>query len=135
MQDFSVMVGARKDSGVGTDGLPYSAYALAGPVAVGVLYDVHCALLDGKDLPYDFNDANMCFLLKDERVADSSGDLIREPCELRALSLANTDNKIVSTAITVPFAAVAEHVVHENQVSVTLFRLPRATQSLHLARR
>ena len=67
----------------------------------------------GELAPEGFNVADMVFILKDE--VEPGCLPHRGAAQLRTLSLSNTDQKVIASAIAVPMQEGALHTVHEHQ--------------------
>ena len=99
--DFDAFANITKrtiNSAPGPDGIPFHAWKAAGEEHVRVLYNIYCELLEGAPLPKDLNHAFLALIPK----GDEEGDdvlVTRTPCNLRPLSLSNTDAKILASAL------------------------------------
>ena len=101
----------RKDTGCGPDGLPYSFWSLAPiPFAKGI-FDVYDELKSGGPPTLEFNSAKVVFPPKGKIVSDFGGMLTREPGKTRPISLSNTDNKTISSALAHPLNQLAAKTV------------------------
>ena len=71
-------------------------------------------MLEGRPAPLSALESLMVFIQK-KRSSPSSDAVICRPSELRPLSLANTDSKIIMSAVSVVLSRVAERHVHPHQ--------------------
>ena len=76
----------------GTDGLPYAAWAMAGPVSTRSLCRIDKSIRGGKTPDAGFNESSAVFAPKGSQPHDPV-EVIREPLQTRPLSLKNTDNE------------------------------------------
>ncbi len=101
------------DSGVGPDGLPYSAWRAAGRQGARVLFRYLCFLMNGGLPLASFNASLLIFIPKGEDPADAV-EVIRASQDNRPLTLKNTDNKILCGSMVSTFR---EHAVkHTNKI-------------------
>ncbi len=111
---FGELVARPRDGAPGPDGLPYSAWRLAGEGIYGVLYEAYEAFLGGAPLPAGFNDCLLVFIPKGDEVGDR-GVVARTPASTRPISLSNTASKFIALAVNRPLAQVALATVHPRQ--------------------
>ena len=78
---------------------------------------MYVELLDGADLPDDFDCSHMVMLLKGEMENDAV-QLQRRPDSMRPLNLSNTDAKMVAMAINHSLAVLADRTVLPQQFCV-----------------
>ena len=83
------------DSGVGPDGLPYSAWRAAGAAGVLTLFLLYYHICSGLGVFLGFNDQYAVFLPKDIGNVDDTKLGIRESHQTRPLGLKNSDSKII----------------------------------------
>ncbi len=67
---FRELVARPRDGAPGPDGLPYSAWRLAGLEFMDVLFEAYDAFMDGEDLPEGFNDCLVVFIPKGDEPGD-----------------------------------------------------------------
>ena len=84
------------DSGVGEDGLPYSAWRFAGEFAIDTLYESSLWLAIGNKMLISYNAAIQVFLAKGEKEDDSPLSVFRSVDELRVIGFQSTDTKTVA---------------------------------------
>jgi hypothetical protein len=112
--DFMGIISSKKDSGVGPDGVPYSAYKLTGDVGGGVLYDCYVQIMKGA-FPNDKFNHSFLWCLPKAALSDRQDANARFANETRALSGSNGDQKIIGTAIISPAKGIAQHLCHDAQ--------------------
>ena len=112
-EQFAEMVKACKDSAPGPDGVRYACYAV-NEFVIKTLFDCYDQLLQGVPLPDNFNNAWPIFIPKTKPLPGERNVIAREK-ELRPLSLSSTDAKIISKAVLVPIADVANNYIDEDQ--------------------
>eukprot|EP00959_Pyramimonas_sp_CCMP1952_P126158 2638237-Pyramimonas_sp.AAC.1 len=100
----------RKDSATGPDGIPYSGWKNGDPMVHQCLYQAYAALLRGHAPPLGFNHGLLASLPTVD-VAEGEAKSILEPKQTRTLTLSNTDNKLISIALAIPFQTQAQHSV------------------------
>ena len=120
LDDIEIAISRTKDSGLGPDGVPYSAYKAAGKVGV-----VLVALL----IQYIFHSPNeldqhlllafMVFLPKKSFGYTPSGLKLYRASNLRPLSLSNTLIKLVSLCLRVKLCRIADPCIHIAQKCIT----------------
>ena len=103
---------ARKDTGAGPDGIPYSFWSLAPMEFARAIYDNYVSLKQGGSPAPDFNDSKVVFPAKGKEASDFTCCFTRPPQKTRPLSLSNTDNKSTSTLVSFPLNEVASKTVH-----------------------
>ena len=105
----------RRDTGVGPDMVPDSAWRSSPSCFYETLYAAYLGLL-GRDLPDDkFNLAFMNFIEKGDGDDDTPSSVIRTPGAVRPISLSNTDNKSMSNAIARPWNQHVVPLLHKAQ--------------------
>eukprot|EP00959_Pyramimonas_sp_CCMP1952_P050051 1046253-Pyramimonas_sp.AAC.1 len=100
------MVKKSKDSAPGLDGVPYSAWRAGGPEISSSLYRLYEHLLDFGSLGPGFNHGVSAFLPKGKEEAGTRGQTRMADCT-RPLTLSNTDNKLIASAICRPLTRLA----------------------------
>ena len=113
-EEFSEMVDQVKDSGVGPDGVAYSAWQALGSLGKHVLYRLYLHFFHRIEPDPDLQLGRFAFLPKGDDDTDAGGAL-RTPACTRPLQLANTDVKFASKALNVPLARAAGKVCHSQQ--------------------
>jgi exonuclease III len=113
-EDFIAIAERCSDSAPGPDGIPYSAWVRADPRFIDCVHKAYDELLDGADLPEDFNNANMVFLPKGELDGDAFG-IARLPESTRPLSLSNAVAKIMASALNASLSQMAARTVTSRQ--------------------
>ena len=78
----------------GPDGIPYVAWASAGPVGDDTLYTTDKSIRNGREPPPNFNESGISFIPKGEEEADPV-EIIRNANDNRPISTKNTDNKVI----------------------------------------
>jgi len=112
--DFLAIISSKKDSGVGPDGIPYSAYKITGDIGGEVLYNCYFHVMSGAFPSKEFNHAFLWCLSK-AALTDRSDVDSRFAKETRALSGSNADHKIIGTAFISPAKGVAQSICHNAQ--------------------
>ena len=93
------------DTRPGPNGIPYSAYLSAGPVAWAILAKISRHAQYGLSFPNGFNDCEVLFAPKGSRDGDFE-EVVRTEAETRPLKCKNADNKIVAGERNTAFAKV-----------------------------
>ena len=88
----------------GRDGISHFAWFISGRKAHETLFLVALWLAEGLKMPLDFNDSLTVFPPKNSLQGDSE-EVIRDPFSLRPISLKNTDNKIIASAVNFSISA------------------------------
>ena len=78
----------------GPDGIPYVAWASAGPIGDDTLYTTDKSIRNGREPPPNFNESGISFIPKGEEEADPV-EIIRNANDNRPISTKNTDNKVI----------------------------------------
>ncbi|MBM3946426.1 MAG: hypothetical protein FJ315_03360, partial [SAR202 cluster bacterium] len=99
-------------SAPGPDGIPYLAWQRLGDLGVSVLHEALDALMaeDGREalleaFPLDsdgnspFNEALLVMIPKKASATTEHGAPLYEPCDVRPLSVVNTDNRLLANAV------------------------------------
>jgi len=114
LEDFSAIISSKADSGVGPDGVPYSAYRITGDIGAEVLYDCYTHIMNGGQPHDNFNHAFLWCLPK-AALTDRQDSNARYANETRALSGSNADQKIIGSAIISPAKDIAHDLCHDAQ--------------------
>eukprot|EP00959_Pyramimonas_sp_CCMP1952_P318327 6661109-Pyramimonas_sp.AAC.1 len=87
-------------SAPGPDGIAYSCCARGGQLATNLIFEVYSLVLRGELPGGDCNHGMAVFLAKGEQALDALGaGIFRAAESTRPITLSNTCNQIVSTAI------------------------------------
>ena len=113
--EFQEIIESTVDSGLGPDGIPYSAWAKAGDGVQQILYKLYCDLCNYGEIGEDFNTSLMVFLPKGEHADDREGSVSRKGGDTRPLNLSNTDAKIIALAFNKPLSSEAKRTVNSQQ--------------------
>jgi hypothetical protein len=111
---FREIVARPREGAPGPDGIPYSAWRLAGTALMDVLFEAYDAFMNGDSLPEDFNECLLVFIPKGEEVGDL-GTVARAPGLTRPISLSNTASKFFALAVNRPLSETAQVTVHPRQ--------------------
>jgi len=126
VQDVARAIKLSGKSSPGPDGIPFLAYKRLGPLAQGVLHKAILSLMqDGasdtlqevfaaEDNQCLFNDALMVFLPKKPSGVWEGVDYY-EPGDTRPLSIVNSDNRLMASAVRLRMETVLEPVISEDQ--------------------
>ncbi len=98
---FRELVARPREGAPGPDGIPYSAWRLAGTVFMDILFEAYEAFMLGQALPEDFNECLMVFIPKGDEPGDR-GTVARSPGMTRPISLSNTASKFFCLSYTSP---------------------------------
>ena len=102
-----------KDSGVGPDGIPYSAWAAGGEEGAETLKLITWWMMATGSAPESFNESIACFIPKP---IDEEAELhCRSPNDVRPLSLKNSDNKICAGILNHGLSKVLPDWAHSKQ--------------------
>ncbi|CAK0884647.1 unnamed protein product [Prorocentrum cordatum] len=112
-EQFNTIVEQAAAAAAWPDGIPYSSWRASGDIGKKVLYDLYLHLMQQGTLPGRFNECTAAFLPKGSALLGHES--ARQPASTRPLSLSNCDNKLLSSAIAVPIAKVAEDKVDKAQ--------------------
>ena len=96
--DFCKMLDGTANSSPGPDGIPFMCWKRAPEEFKTIIYEAYLALLNGADVPHNFNTAFMIFLAKGSSPSDAEV-VSRRPRDTSPLSLSNTDAKIMADGI------------------------------------
>jgi hypothetical protein len=111
---FREIISRPREGAPGPDGIPYTAWRLAGTDLTDILYEAYAAFMSGEVLPADFNECLLVFIPKGDEAGDH-GTVARAPGLTRPISLSNTASKFFALAINRPLAQVAQVTVHPRQ--------------------
>ena len=94
VQDYVRSAKRAKHTSPGLDGIPNAAWSAAGHVGAKTLFLVGGYLMEGYNMPLDFNSSLSIFVPKGE---DPMDDVLisREATDTRPLGLKNSDNKLI----------------------------------------
>jgi hypothetical protein len=106
IDDLVKFLGKRSDSAPGPDGLRYSAWRAAGPVAVESLHSVFSAVLAGDAMP---DDTRLSSIVMIPKAMDDA--LLAYPGDLRPISLTNCDAKVWACMLNWMLAPLVEDLV------------------------
>ena len=112
--EFVKLMDSKIDSGVGPDGIPYSAWKNGGSAAHKAIYNLYRSIINDGNIGEEFNESLMVFLPKGTEDMDAD-DVVRSPGNARPLNLSNTDAKIIAVAINQTLGDVAEAKVMQQQ--------------------
>eukprot|EP00959_Pyramimonas_sp_CCMP1952_P069229 1444835-Pyramimonas_sp.AAC.1 len=108
------LVSKKKDTAPGPDGVPYSAWRVAGDIAIDTLHEAFLHLMSGNpQAPQQLNYCRAAFLPKG--TIENGGAETRDAAHARMLSLSNSDNKILSSLVARPLNFVAADIVDGSQ--------------------
>jgi Reverse transcriptase (RNA-dependent DNA polymerase). len=104
-----------KKSSPGMDGVTFRALRAVGSLAVGALWKVAHAVLEGHRPPDDWNHSLFCALAKTASFTDPDGSSWHLPKDIRPLAVVNADNRLVANLFRLPIAVQACRMVHPAQ--------------------
>lgn len=114
IEAFEALVSSRHDSGVGPDGLPYSAWGCGLRAVIDPRYQIYLGLFRGVPPAASFGRGFLLNILKSE-ADDDDVVVARCPGETRPLTVSDSDGKIVSGALDAPLSTIARDTILEHQ--------------------
>ena len=111
MLDF---MGRLRDSEVGPDGLPYSAWRAAGVTGCTTLMGIYDEMISGRAVDLEFNYSRAVSLKKGDKQDDNTF-CCRWPAETRPLGLQNSDKQIISGTVCFVLREPQQYSTHRTQ--------------------
>jgi len=97
-EQFSEMIQSTSNSAPGPDGIPFAVWRCCPELFREALYTMYVELLDGRQLPDEFNYSFLALTAKGNQPNDA--ELVaRAAIDTRPLSLSNTDAKLMASAL------------------------------------
>eukprot|EP00973_Karenia_brevis_P010093 1366513-Karenia_brevis.AAC.1 len=98
LRDYARTLETVDDSGVGPDGIPYSAWHAAGQEGVVTLSGVSGQMMSGFGAGPDFNELDTVFLAKDQ-IQWHLGGVVCSGERTRPIGCKNSDDKTISSTL------------------------------------
>jgi exonuclease III len=112
--DFLHILHRAHDSSPGPDGLPYSAWANSPPYIHDEIYNMYSDLLEGGDLPPNFNKCYLACIPKGDAPGDHLG-VARTPGSTRPIAMSNSVAKVLAMAVNRSLAPIAQRTILDRQ--------------------